>query len=63
MPWVSKKQAAWGHSPSGVKALGEEGVKEFDAATPKGSLPDSASSKPKHWPGTRKIRRADNGAF
>lgn len=38
MPWRSKKQAAWGHSPSGVKALGSAGVKEWDAATPKGSL-------------------------
>jgi hypothetical protein len=38
MAWKSKKQAAWGNSPSGVKALGAAGVKEFNAATPKGSL-------------------------
>lgn len=40
MPWLSKAQAAWGHSPAGNKALGgPEAVKEWDAATPKGSLP------------------------
>ena len=38
MPWKSKAQAAWGHSASGVKALGSKGVKEWDKATPKGSL-------------------------
>jgi hypothetical protein len=38
MPWVSKAQAAWGNSPSGVAALGKEGVKEWNRATPKGSL-------------------------
>jgi hypothetical protein len=40
MPWKSKAQAAWGHSPTGVKALGgKAAVSEWDAATPKGSLP------------------------
>ena len=39
MPWKSKAQAAWGHSPSGLKALGGAAkVSEWDAATPKGSL-------------------------
>jgi len=38
MPWRSKAQAAWGNSPSGVAALGKEGVKEWNNATPKGSL-------------------------
>ena len=38
MPWKSKKQAAWGNSPSGVKALGAKGVKEWNNATAKGSL-------------------------
>lgn len=38
MPWKSKAQAGWGHSPAGVKALGAKGVKEWDSATPKGSL-------------------------
>jgi hypothetical protein len=38
LPWRSLQQAKWGHSPSGVAALGKEGVKEWDRATPKGSL-------------------------
>jgi hypothetical protein len=38
MPWKSKKQAAWGNSSSGKKALGAAGVKKWNAATPKGSL-------------------------
>lgn len=39
MPWASKAQARWGHSPSGVKALGGKAkVAEWDKATPKGSL-------------------------
>lgn len=41
MPWKSKSQAAWGHSPAGIKALGgSKAVAEWDAATTKGSLPD-----------------------
>lgn len=38
MPWKSKAQAAWGNSPAGKKTLGAAGVKEWNAATPKGSL-------------------------
>ena len=46
MPWRSQKQAAWGHSEAGIKALGgPAAVAEWDAATPKGSLMD----KPKNW--------------
>lgn len=45
MPWASKQQARWGHSPSGLSALGGPAkVAEWDAATPKGSLP--AKKKP-----------------
>lgn len=42
MPWKSGAQARWGHSPSGIRALGKAGVAEFDAATKKGSLPKRA---------------------
>jgi hypothetical protein len=52
MPWKSKAQAAWGHSLSGLKALGGEGaVSEWDDATTPGSLPERASmaDKPKKW--------------
>jgi hypothetical protein len=38
MPWASKKQAAWGNSPAGIKAMGKAKVEEFNKATPKGSL-------------------------
>jgi hypothetical protein len=42
MPWKSQKQAAWGNSPSGVKALGASGVKEWNAATKGKKLPKYA---------------------
>ena len=46
MPWQSKAQAAWGHSPSGLKALGGASkVREWDSATSKGSLPDMKPPK------------------
>lgn len=39
MPWKSARQARWGHTAAGTKALGgKEAVAEWDAATPKGSL-------------------------
>lgn len=45
MPWKSKAQARWGHSSAGLRALGgKRAVKEWDSATPKGSLPEK---KPK----------------
>jgi hypothetical protein len=40
MPWKSEKQRAWGHSPSGVKALGgKKAVEEWDKATGNKKLP------------------------
>jgi len=43
MPWKSAQQAKWGHSPSGLKALGGKAkVSEWDQATPKGSLRGTA---------------------
>lgn len=42
MPWKSDKQRRWGHSKSGVKALGgKKKVEEFDKASKK-------SEKKKH---------------
>lgn len=52
MPWESKAQARWGHSPAGKKALGgESAVREWDAATVPGSLPERSgmADKPKKW--------------
>lgn len=41
MPFVSQKQRAWGHTPSGEKALGgAEAVAEWDRATGNKPLPD-----------------------
>jgi hypothetical protein len=40
MPFVSKQQEKWGHSPSGLAALGGKAkVDEWQASTPKG-LPE-----------------------
>ena len=55
MPWKSKAQAAWGHSKDGEKALGKEGVEEFDKASKGKKLPEKAkgSKHPIHdkYPG------------
>ena len=40
MPFVSKAQERWGNSPSGHKALGDAGVKEWDDATKGKELPE-----------------------
>ena len=56
MAWASKKQAAWGHSPTGIKALGGPAkVAEWDAATPKGSLIKKAMKPKKPRTGTMKL--------
>ena len=57
MPWKSVEQARWGHSPAGLKALGgREAVSEWDAATPKGSLPEKVKKmKLIRHPGAMKL--------
>lgn len=40
MPYKSKKQEAWAHTESGEKALGKEGVKEWDSASKGMKLPE-----------------------
>ncbi len=41
MPWRSKAQERWGHSKSGLKALGgSSAVHEWDAATKQKALPE-----------------------
>ncbi len=43
MPFKSKAQQRWGHSPSGQKALGgPDVVSEWDQSTDFGSLPEKA---------------------
>ena len=40
MPWKSKSQRAWGHTPEGIKALGgKKAVEEWDKATKGKKLP------------------------
>ena len=41
MPWKSDQQRKWGHTATGLKALGGAGeVAEWDAATKGKSLPE-----------------------
>lgn len=45
MPFVSKKQQAWGNSPAGIKALGgKKNVEEWNKATPK-NIPKQVKKK------------------
>ena len=46
MPWKSIQQKKWGHSPSGLKALGgKKAVAEWDKATGNKKLPKVAPKK------------------
>lgn len=45
MPWKSKAQEKWGNSPSGHKALGDAGVKEWNAASKAAKLPAKLKSE------------------
>jgi hypothetical protein len=65
MPWQSRKQQRWGHSPAGKKELSKKEIKEFDDATDFDSLKDEATAGkgPGRRPGkgasdkTKQIRR------
>jgi hypothetical protein len=46
MPFVSDAQRRWGNSPTGHEALGDAGVKEWNAATKGKALPEKVE-KPK----------------
>ena len=46
MPFVSKKQASWAFTPSGVKALGgQEKVKEWADSTDYANLPEKKTDE------------------
>lgn len=48
MPWKSDKQARWGNSPTGKKALGgQAAVDEWNQATDFSDLPEQAKEKRK----------------
>lgn len=57
MPFRSKKQNTWGHTPEGVEALGGPSkVKEWEGATEYTNLPAQASKKKKKFSYAPKVR-------
>jgi hypothetical protein len=54
MPFVSDAQRQWGNSPSGHKALGDAGVKEWNSATKGKDLPEKVGNKKKFTMPSRK---------
>jgi hypothetical protein len=56
VPWVSDRQRRWGHTASGLKALGAAKVAEYDAATKEQGMKRKVSSAAK------KIAAARSGA-
>ncbi len=57
--FVSQAQRRWGHSPSGLAALGKRGVAEFDRATAGHRLPERVDDDEADSIGDRLTRRAD----
>jgi hypothetical protein len=50
MPWKSVQQARWGHSPTGIKALGgKTEVAEWDRATRGKKLPKKVKKPTKKF--------------
>lgn len=45
MPYKSQAQRRWAHTPSGKKALGKKGVKEWDKASKGKRLPERKKKK------------------
>jgi hypothetical protein len=57
MPWKSDAQRKWGNSPSGHKALGDAGVKEWNQASKGEKVPERVGKKPYGKPyGIKKAR-------
>jgi hypothetical protein len=52
MPAKSKAQLRWVNSPSGHKALGDAGVKEWNSATKGKKLPEKVKPKKSAFYGT-----------
>ena len=44
MPYQSKKQQRWAHSPAGKEALTDEEIDEFDHSTNYDTLPEEAQA-------------------
>jgi hypothetical protein len=61
LPFLSKKQNAWGHSAAGVKALGGPAkVKEWESATDYSSLPERKKPEKGALGITKMKKRASN---
>src|SRR5574337_23141 len=46
MPWKSDAQRRWGNSPSGVAAMGQAKVDEFNAASKGMDVPERVGPRP-----------------
>ena len=58
MPAKSKAQLRWINSPSGKKALGAKGVKEWDNASKGLKLPEKVKAKKKKSTGKELLKKA-----
>lgn len=57
MPFRSKKQNAWGHTPDGIAALGGPSkVKEWEGETEYNNLPTKVTKKKKSFSYAPKVR-------
>lgn len=56
MPWKSKKQMAWGNSPSALKALGADGVAEFNAASKGNKMPTKMKGEAHSYDSNRPMK-------
>lgn len=64
MPYKSKAQEAWAHTPEGEKALGgKDKVAEWDSASKGAALPDRIAPKKAKPVGIAKIRQIKNVKF
>jgi hypothetical protein len=54
MPWKSDAQRRWGNSPAGHKALGDAGVKEWNAASKGEKVPSRIEHVHEHLQTSKK---------
>jgi hypothetical protein len=47
MPWKSEAQRRWGHTAAGQRALGTQGIKEWDRASKGKKRPQRAKNREK----------------
>ena len=60
MPYKSRAQEKWAHTPEGVKALGgDSAVKEWDAASKGKTLPERVTKKKSKPKVNSNLREAD----